>query len=254
MAFDVPGDAYQQFMGIFSDPLSTELADLAGVRAGSGMRVLDVGCGPGALTSELVNRCGAAQVVGVDPSPPFVAAVRARLAGVDVVQAPAEELPFEDESFDATLAQLVVHFMGDPAGGVGQMRRVTRPGGVVAACVWDFAGGRAPLSKFWRAVASLDPGVTGEQVRTGSKTGDLVALFRAAGLTDVRESELTVTCRFASFEEWWHPYTLGVGPAGDQVRSLDNEGRVALREACRELIPEPPFVVQAVAWAAVGTR
>ncbi len=254
MAFDVPGDAYQQFMGIFSDPLSTELAEFAGVPAGSGMRVLDVGCGPGALTSELVGRCGAAQVVGVDPSPSFVTAAQARLPGVEILVAPAESLPFEDQSFDASLAQLVVHFMHDPAAGVGEMRRVTRAGGAVAACVWDFAGDRAPLSIFWRAAISLDPRVTGERTRTGGASGDLDRLLREGGLNVVREDELAVTCRFAGFEQWWHPYTLGVGPAGDHVRSLGDAGRLALREACRALVPEGSFEVQAVAWAVVGTR
>ncbi len=118
------------------------MADLAGVR--SGQRVLDVGCGPGALTGELVARAGASHVSAVDPTEGFVAAAGERHPGVDVRRAGAEELPFADGEFDASLAQLVVHFMADPARGLAEMARVTRPNGVVSACVWDFAGGQSP--------------------------------------------------------------------------------------------------------------
>ena len=155
MGFAVPADAYDRFMGRYSVHLSAQLADLAGVTAGQ--RVLDVGCGPGALTTELVERLGAASVAAVDPSESFVAAARARLPDVDIRQSSAEQLPFPDDEFDAALAQLVVHFMADPVAGLAEMRRVTRPGGVVAACVWDHAGGRGPLSPFWEAAHELDP-------------------------------------------------------------------------------------------------
>ncbi|MEO6578054.1 MAG: class I SAM-dependent methyltransferase, partial [Candidatus Limnocylindria bacterium] len=121
MAFDVAADAYDRFMGRYSRLLSPQLADLAGISAGQ--RALDVGCGPGALIAELVDRLGDGQVVAVDPSAPFVQAASARHPGVDVRKASAESLPFEDHSFDATLAQLVVHFMDDPVAGIREMRR-----------------------------------------------------------------------------------------------------------------------------------
>ena len=117
----------------------------------AGRRVLDVGCGPGALTAELVRRVGADSVSAVDPSEPFVAAATERHPGVDVRQGSAEQLPFPDDAFDAALGQLVVHFMADPVAGLTEMARVTRRGGVVAACVWDHAGGGGPLSRFWEA-------------------------------------------------------------------------------------------------------
>ena len=148
---------------------SPQLADLAGVAAGQ--RVLDVGCGPGALTAELVARLGAASVAAVDPSEPFVAAARERHPGVDVRQASAEQLPFPDDAFDAALAQLVVHFMSDPVAGLGEMARVTRPDGVVAACVWDHAGGKGPLSAFWDAARELDPDVDGRIAAAGRPRG-----------------------------------------------------------------------------------
>ena len=146
MSFFVAAAAYDRFMGRYSRLLSAQMADLAGVR--DGQQALDVGCGPGALTAELVARLGPGGVAAVDPSAPFVAAARERFPGIAVQQAPAEQLPFPDDRFDAALAQLVVHFMADPLAGLREMRRVTRPGGGVAACVWDHAGGRGPLGVF----------------------------------------------------------------------------------------------------------
>ena len=155
MAFDVAADAYDRFMGRYSVLLSPQLADLAGVAAGQ--RVIDVGCGPGALTAELVARVGADSVAAIDPSEPFVEAARARNPGADVRLGSAEQLPFPDDTFAAALAQLVVQFMSDPAAGVGEMARVTRPGGAVVACVWDHGGGQGPLSPLWDAARVLEP-------------------------------------------------------------------------------------------------
>jgi SAM-dependent methyltransferase len=250
MGFAVPADAYDRFMGRYSMHLSAQLADLAGIAPGQ--RVLDVGCGPGALTKELVERLGAESVAAVDPSESFVAAARARNPDVDVRQASAEELPFADDAFDAALAQLVVHFMSDPVAGLAEMRRVTHPGGVIAACVWDHAGGRGPLSPLWQAAHELDPAVTGETELPGSRQGDLTRLFEAAGLGEVEETELTVRVEHPTFDEWWEPFTLGVGPAGVYVAKLDPERQAALREQCRAALPDPPFVLEPKAWTARG--
>ena len=236
-------------MGRYSVQLAPQLADLAEVQRGQ--RVLDVGCGPGALTAELVARIGAHAVTAVDPSASFVAATRERHPGVDVLRAPAEELPFADATFDAALAQLVVHFMRDAVAGLREMRRVTRPGGIVAACVWDQAG-RSPLTPFWRAARERDPGAEGEAHAAGGRSGDLSALFAQAGLRDVDETELEARVTYATFDEWWEPCTLGVGPAGTYAASLDEERRAELRERCRQLLPDPPFTIASVAWAARG--
>ena len=147
--------------------------------SGGGQRLLDVGCGPGALTAELVNRAGPDAVSAVEPSASFAAAARERLPGVDIRQAAAERLPFGDAAFDAVLAQLVVHFMADPVAGLREMGRVTRPGGMVAACVWDHAGGRGPLSAFWRAVRELDPGADDESNLAGVREGHLAESVHA---------------------------------------------------------------------------
>jgi SAM-dependent methyltransferase len=250
MSFTVPADAYDRYMGRYSVLLSPQLADLAGIRAGQ--RVLDVGCGPGALTAELVHRVGPAAVSAVDPSEPFVAAARERHPQVSVQRASAEQLPFPDDAFDAALAQLVVHFMSDPGLGVAEMRRVTRRDGVVAACVWDHAGGQGPLSAFWEVATGLDANVEDESSLVGARKGDLADLFASAGLRDVEETALSVSLEHPSFEDWWEPFTFGVGPAGVYVAGLDSERRARLREHCREALPEAPFVVTARAWTARG--
>jgi SAM-dependent methyltransferase len=251
VAFDVAAESYDAFMGRHSVQLAPGLADLAGVT--TGQRVLDVGCGPGTLTGELVRRCGPDAVSAVDPSEPFVAAARARHPGVDVRLSSAEQLPFAEGEFDAALAQLVVHFMTDPVGGIGEMRRVTRAGGAVVASVWDLAGGRAPLSPFWSAAAELRPDVVDESRFPGAREGHLRELFRAAGLRDVEETTLSSSAEFSSFGEWWEPYTLGVGPAGAYAQKLDEDELADLRERCRERLPEAPFTLESVAWAARGT-
>jgi SAM-dependent methyltransferase len=250
MSFDVSADAYLRFMGRYSEPLAAQFADLAG--AGHGQRLLDVGCGPGALAAELVSRAGAGAVSAVEPSASFAAAVRERLPGADIRQAAAERLPFATATFDAALAQLVVHFMADPVAGLQEMARVTRPGGVVAACVWDHAGGRGPLAAFWSAVRELDPAATDESDLPGARECDLAKLFAQAGLNGIQATTLTVRTRYASFAEWWEPYTLGVGPPGAYVASLSPERRDAVRDRCRRLLPTGPIEISATAWAATG--
>ena len=250
MSFFASADAYDRFMGRYSVLLSAPFADFAGVAAGQ--RALDVGCGPGALTTELVARLGSESVVAADPSEPFVEAARERHPGVRVEQAGAEDMPFEDGEFDASLAQLVVHFMSDPGAGITEMARVTHPGGTVAACVWDLAEDRAPLSPFWLAVRELDPKEEGESRLAGAGQGQLPALFAGAGLTQVDEEPISVTVEHPTFEDWWEPFTLGVGPAGAYAAKLDEERRAELREVARRQLPEPPFTLDAVAWAARG--
>jgi ubiquinone/menaquinone biosynthesis C-methylase UbiE len=250
MSFDVAAEAYDRFMGRYSVLLSPQLADLAEVRRGQ--RVLDVGCGPGALTAELVQRVGASAVTAADPSVPFVEAARARYPGVEVVQAPAETLPFPDGAFDAGLAQLVVHLMTDPIAGLQEMTRITRSGGVVAASVWDHAGEGGPLALLWDAARQLDPTTRDESQLAGARKGHLAELFETAGLREVESSVQVADLEHASFEAWWEPFTLGVGPAGDHVATLEPAARTELRERCRERFGHGPFTIRARAWAARG--
>jgi SAM-dependent methyltransferase len=250
MSFDVAADAYDRFMGRYSVLLSPQLADLAGVTAGQ--RALDVGCGPGALTRVLVDRLGADAVIAVDPSASFVEAVRARYPGVDVRSANAGDLPFDDDVVDVALAQLVVHFMTDPVRGISEMRRVTRPGGVVAACVWDHAGGKGPLGLFWDTARELDPTVVDESDLPGTREGHLRRLFIEAGLRDVSDTSIAADLEHPDFDAWWEPFAGGVGPAGAYVAGLSPEAQVQLRERLRGRLPSGAFVIPAMAWAARG--
>jgi SAM-dependent methyltransferase len=248
MSFDVAAEMYDRFMGRYSVQLSPQLADFA--RVAAGRLVIDVGCGPGALTAELAARLGEDAVAAVDPSEPFVEAARSRHPGVDVRQASAEELPYPDDAFDAALSQLVVHFMSDPVAGIKEMARVTKPGGIVAACAWDLAGSRAPISPFWQAVRQGDTAARDESALPGGRAGHLGELFAQAGLDQIEETELTSAVEYATFDEWWEPYTFGVGPVGAYLGSLDESGLAAVRDRCRALLPEAPFTITAYAWAA----
>jgi SAM-dependent methyltransferase len=248
--FAVSADAYDRFMGRYSVRLAPSFADFAS--AAPGQRVLDVGCGTGALTTELVHRLGASSVAAVDPSDQFAAAARERHPGVDVYVAPAEKLPFPDGEFDASLAQLVVHFMEDPVRGLAEMARVARGGGLVAACVWDHAGKQTPLAPFWQAVHELDAAAPDESGMAGGHQGHLTELFARAGLGNVEEVALPVSVRHATFEEWWEPFTLGVGPAGLYLSSLEHDRQTAIQERSRELLGPGPLTIQARVWAARG--
>jgi hypothetical protein len=139
--------------------------------------------------------------------------------------------------------------MSDPVAGLAEMGRVVRPGGTVAACVWDHAGGLGPLSLFWTAVLELAPDAPHESDMAGAREGHLEELATTAGLHDIEATLLTVNVAYASVADWWEPYTLGVGPAGAYVASLDEAARQRLLEQCTELLPEPPFTIDASAWA-----
>lgn len=247
MSFQVAAEAYGEFMGRYSEPLAGLFADW--VEASPGRRALDVGCGPGALTALLAQRLGDDAVNAIDPSPPFVAALAHRLPGVQVEQATAEHLPFADATFDLVVASLVVHFMPDPVEGLREMARVARPGGRVAATVWDHGTHRGPLTAFWEAVQDLDPDRTGASHVGGVCPDRLLEHFEAAGFANAETDELAVTVPYASFEQWWHPYTLGVGPGGAFVAGLDAAGRADIRERCERRLPRAPFEITAVACA-----
>jgi SAM-dependent methyltransferase len=250
VSFDVAAQDYQRFMGRYSERLAERL--LAAVAPRPGQRVLDVGAGPGALTAPLARLLGSAAVAAIEPSPRFVQALQERLPGVDVRRASAEAIPFPDDSFDLAAAQLVVNFMTAPVAGLAEMRRVTKPGGMVAASVWDYGGDRSPLSPFWLAVREVDPGAVGESGLPGARAGELVQLLTDAGLGDVHGSELAVSLHYDGFDDWWQPYTLGVGPAGAYVAGLDPAARDRLRRHCAGRMPPGPGVVSATAWLATG--
>lgn len=249
--------AYDRFVGRYGPPLASALIDFADVEPG--MHAVDVGCGPGALAAALADRLGAPNVSAADPSPPFVQACRARVQGIDVVQAPAEDLTFADDSFDVALSQLVVNFMDDPEAGVREMARVTRPEGVVASCVWDYAGEMTLLRGFWDAArdiaperaAAADEGV----VMRWCGEGELAELWRVAGLDSVRFGPLVVRASYADFEDLWSPLPTGIGPAGAFCKSLDEDQQTRLRSELRERLKvgDDPFELTGRAWAVAGS-
>ena len=250
MSFTVAADSYDRFMGRYSVPLAPRFADLAHVV--TGQRVLDVGCGPGALTTELVGRLGADGVAAVDPSEPFVAAARERHPGVQIELAPAERVALCDGEFDAALAQLVVHFMADPVAGLREMGRVTRQDGVVAASSGTTPAVGGPSARTGTRCTSSTRTWSDESRLAGAREGHLTELFEAAGIREVQETHLEVSVEHPTFEDWWEPFTLGVGPAGGYVARLDPERRVELRERCRQRLSTAPFVLTSRAWAARG--
>jgi SAM-dependent methyltransferase len=197
-------------------------------------------------------------VAAVDPSPPFAEACAKRLPGVRVEVATAEALPFEDASFDHTLAQLVLNFMADPPAGVREMRRVTRPGGTIGAAVWDYAGEMTLLRRFWDAAARVDPDGAAPKdegrVMRYCQPGELEALWGEAGLDDVETGELRVSAAYEDYDGLWAPLERGVGPAGAYVAALDEERRAALREELRDALgsPEGAFTLSARAWCVSG--
>jgi len=252
--FTSPAEHYDRFMGRYVPTLAVALADAAGVQAG--MSALDVGCGPGGLTRELAARLGADRVAAIDPAEQFAAACRERFPGADVRVGGAEELPWEDDTFDAALASLVVAFMRDAAAGVGEMTRVTRPGGVVAACMWDIpGGGMTMLSTFWRAARSVDPGTEGEQARVGVRDGEIADLLAGAGLEDVQRGSLATSAHYEGFDDFWEPFTFAVGPAGGYLAKQPLDTQTAIRDQVFSLLGEPsgPFDLDAHAWYARGT-
>jgi ubiquinone/menaquinone biosynthesis C-methylase UbiE len=254
MSFAVAGDKYDRFMGRYSRELAPRFIEFAGV--GSGMAVVDVGCGPGALTERLVERAGANNVAAADPSEPFVAAATERARGADVRLAAAEELPWEDDSFDAALSQLVVNFMRDADRGVSEMRRVVRPGGVVAACTWSYGEDMEMLRSFWDSARRLDSGAPDEgSTMPYRSVEELDELWRRVGLSDIKTDHLRVETSYTGFEELWEPFTFGVGPAGAYLAKRSPEEREQLRTELFKRVGEPsgPFTLSATACAVRGS-
>lgn len=252
--FRVTGDAYDFFMGRWSRQLAPALAETAGIAAGH--RVLDVGCGPGALTGVLVDLVGPASVAACDPSEPFVAACAERHPGIDVRQAGAEHLPWPDRAFDAVLAQLVLNFVSDRTAAAAEMSRVLRPGGTVAVAVWDYAEGMELLRHFWDAARVIRDDAPDEAHPTAlGGAGELGDFLRVAGFDSVAEGTLRVAATYADADEVWRGFLGGVGPAGAWCLSLPDDERGALRQEFLGRLPGGgPVTLTAVARCGTGVR
>jgi len=258
VTFAVRAELYDRFVGRYGEELGQALVARAGLQPDG--RALDVGAGTGKLTGVLSEKVGPENVAAVDPSEPFVAALRERFPGVDVRLGTAEELPFADGSFDAVFAQLVINFLSDPERGAAQMRRVVREEGVVAAAVWDYGEGMMLLNTFWEAAAAVDErGSAARDERRRmrfARPDELANLWRNAGLRNVEVGAIVVSAEYESFDDLWEPFLGGVGPAGSYAAFLEPESQAAVRdEYFRRLgAPEGAFELEARAWYAVGKK
>jgi ubiquinone/menaquinone biosynthesis C-methylase UbiE len=251
-------DLYSRHTGRYSDELAR--AVVAAASLAPGQRVLDVGCGPGALTRAVAAVVGAGAVAAIDPDPARVEACRAAVPGADVRVGTAEALPFADGVFDAVVSQLVVNLLDDPAAGVAEMARVARVGGVVAAAVWDFAEGMTLLRAFWEAAEAVVPEAAAwrdEPEALLARPAELARLWRGADLSHVETGEAVVSARYEGFDDLWEPFAAGVGKStGALVLSLDPPRRAALAEAYRRRlgVPAGRFELTARAWIVAGRR
>ena len=249
-------EAYEQFMGRWSRTLGAPFVEFANVRSGDA--VLDVGSGTGALAAAVLAATDSGRLVGIDPSTAYVEYARTRTksdrATFDVGD--GQQLPFAAAEFDKALSLLVVNFIPDPAKAVREMIRVTKPGGIVAAAVWDYGEGMEMLRVFWDEAVALEPANESRDERHMPlcRPGELAALWREQGLVDVLEVPLVIELRFESFDDFWSPFLRGQGPAGAYVASLSETARQTLRERIRKRLTAAnrPFQMTARAWAVKG--
>lgn len=253
-------EGYEQLMGRWSRRLAPMLIDFAGLA--NGETVLDVGCGTGSLTFTLAERPGLKSIAAIDYSPVFVEAAtrRNRDPRISIRQADACALPFEDNGFDRALSLLVLHFVPEAGRAVAEMARVVRPGGVVAAAVWDHYGGMSGMRMMWDTVVMIDPNAKAMRHRYAfqpmMRPGEMRSAFARNGLVDVEETSLTIRMDYSSFSDYWDPIASGEGPLGKYVAGLDEPTRnvvdAAVRDAYEAGEPDGPRSFASVAWACRG--
>jgi len=252
------GDAYERFMGRWSRALAPLFVQFAGVRDGEAL--LDVGSGTGALAATMAAVAPASSIVGIDSAAPYVAFARSRGYGslVRFEVGDAQQLPIADGHVDRTLSMLILNFVPDRDRAVEEMVRVTRPGGTVAAAVWDYGRGMEMLRAFWDAAIALDPesDARDERHMPLCRSGELAMLWRAHRLHDVSEETLTIPTLFSSFDDYWSPFLDRQGPAGAYVAALSPDRRQCLRDRLRHRLlgdaPDGPIALGASAWAVRG--
>ena len=249
---------YERFMGRWSRLLAPKYIAFAGVKNGD--RILDVGTGTGSLASALETTMTSSEIVGIDPSEGFInyAKKNAKSGRARFEVGDAQALRFPDASFDQTMALLVMNFVPDHNKAIGEMRRVTRPQGVVSACVWDYNAGMQMLRFFWDEAVALDPAIEAKDERHMklSREGQLGELWKRAGLVNVQEKPLAIDQTYASFDDYWGPFLRGAGPGGAYVVSLSEERRRQLEARMRKRLlgnrEDGAFVLEARAWCVRG--
>lgn len=235
-AFFSSTDGYDRFMGRYSVPLARQF--VKSIPLAKGDAVLEIGCGPGALTKELVALLGAESVSAIDPSPPFLKECARRIPGIAAEIASAEAIPFADQAFDAVFSQLVIHFIQDLPQAGREIVRVTRPGGWVSVCTWNTA--RMELINLVPRAAHA-VGIETPQMRIEGfeDDGSVGEYLESIGLTDVSESKITVRASYSDFDDLWESYLLGIGPLGPWTLSIDDESRAAIRMQLFTMVGEP---------------
>jgi SAM-dependent methyltransferase len=249
---------YEQLMGRWSARLAPLYADFAQLRDAG--KILDVGCGTGALVRTIAGMARSSEIVGVDPAQSFVDYARTQSDDPRITfrVGDAMQLPFPAASFGQTLSLLVMMFIPEPEKAASEMRRVTCPGGTVTACTWD-RDGLELSSIFWEEAVRLDPGADARSQRPkhSNREGQLAALWHSAGLQDVKETVIVMQLPFASFEDFWEPHLKGVAPQGAYVATLTEGRREALRQGLRKRLladrPDGAFSLRAKALAVRGT-
>ncbi|HKU47970.1 MAG TPA: methyltransferase domain-containing protein [Burkholderiales bacterium] len=247
------GNAYEQYMGRWSRRLAAPYAEFAAVKDGE--RLLDVGTGTGALAAALAARTKTSEIVGIDPSAGFIEAAKASGSPrVRFEAGDAQALPYPDAGFDRVLSLLALNFVPDHEKAVREMRRVTRPGGAVSACVWDYGEGMESLRLFWDAAVELDPAAAPKHERNMKlcRKGELGGLWRRSALAEVREAALVIDQAFSSFDDYWGPFLSGTGPGGAYVVSLDDARRKQLEARLRTRLGNDAFTLKARAWCVHG--
>lgn len=247
------GRSYDEYMGRWSRVVA--VAFLERLDAAAGLEWLDVGCGTGALSAAVLERCAPRSLVGVDPSAGFVEHARSAVddARADFRVGSAEQLPLDDRLIDVAVSALAYNFVPDRAAALAELRRVVRPGGTISLYVWDYPGGGVGfIDVFWKVAAALDPAARGldEADRFPFCTAaGLLAELGAAGLDGASVEAIEIPTPFDDFASFWHPFTLGAGPAPGYLASLDEDGRIALRDRLRDQLGDGPIDLTARAWA-----
>jgi SAM-dependent methyltransferase len=253
-------EAYERFMGRWSRLVAPPLVEFTSIRDGA--RVLDVGSGTGALAFAIAAARKRCHVMGIDPSSEYVAYASSRNRDpkrVSFEVGDAQALKFHGGSFDDSASLLVFNFIPDPKKALGEVRRVTKPGGNISAAVWDYGAGMRMLRTFWDAAVTVDPKAEklDEKHMRLCRAGELAALWREGGLLQVVEQPIDVAMQFTSFADYWEPFLLGQGPAGAYLRSLPAVQVADIRAAVRRILPisrdDAPFTLPARVWAVRGT-